>query len=449
MPTATSTFSITTLPFLYNTKRAAMRNFKIYCLILTIGCFLTLSGCPKKETGKKVINYWDSMPPTEPVGMAIRSLMKEFEEKNPSIKIKYQYITWGELNTKLQASIVGGNPPDVVLLDRFVTGSYAFREALTPLDSYIQKDGIKSKDFWPACWNEVVYDGKVWAIPHHTDARALYYRVDDFKEVGLDPDKPPKTWDELFEYAKKLTKRDEKGRILRIGFLPYYGNTWLYLWGWLNGGEFMIDNKPTVNDPKIVEALDWTIKFEDYYGGAGAIDVTVSGYGSKEMDPFIMGKLSMRIDGDWYISVLEKFGPKVEYRIAPPPAPAGRKSLTWSGGFAYCIPKGAKNPEEAWQFIKFMVSKESQLKCGKMSSRIPALIEVSKDPFYVTHPKYKVFIDLMKVSRYRPVSPIANIIWDELDKATQYARLKKKTPKQALDDANEKIKIELEKISQK
>jgi hypothetical protein len=60
----------------------------------------------------------------------------------------------------------------------------------------------------------------------------------------------------------------------------------------------MINNKPTVNDPRIVEALEWTIKFEEIYGGPGVIDVTISGYGSKEMDPFIMGKLSMKIDGD-------------------------------------------------------------------------------------------------------------------------------------------------------
>jgi len=417
--------------------------------IIFVSIFL-LSSCSKQSRNSKIVlNYWDCMPPAEPAGRGIQEAIKTFKKQNPDIDIKYQYITWGEFDSKLQTAIAGELPPDIVMVDRFRVGSYASHNALTILDEYIKKDKINPGDYWECCWNEVVYNGNVWAIPHLTDARALYYRVDHFKEAGLDPDKPPKTWDELYEYAKKLTKKDKNGRLERIGFLPYFGNTWVYLWGWLNGGEFIKNGKFTINDPKIVSALDWTIKFEQLYGGPQIVDTTTSGYGSKELDPFIMGRLSMRIDVDYYMRYLEKYGPKIEYRVAPPPAPKGKESITWSGGFAYAIPRGAKNPDVSWKFIKFITSKEEQLKYAKVSQGIPSIKEAAKDPFFTDNPKYKVFVDLMNVSKYRPVTPVASYLWDELAKTIEYVRLGKKTAKQALDDVQEKVSAELNRITKK
>jgi len=419
--------------------------FKVMMVLL----MFFLIGCKSKELlQKSTLNYWDCMPPTDSGGIAIKELIKDFEQKNPGIEVKYQYITWGEFDNKLLTSIAGGLPPDVVMIDRFRVGSYGYHNALMILDDFVKKDKINAKNYWECCWNEIIYNRHIWAIPHFTDVRALFYRVDHFKEAGLDPDKPPKTWDELYEYAKKLTKRDKYNRFERIGFLPYYGNTWLYLWGWLNGGEFMKDGKITINDHRIVEALDWTIKFEQLYGGPQIVNTAISGYGNKEMDPFIMGRLSMKIDGDYQVRYIEKYGPNIEYRVAPPPAPKGRKTLTWSGGFAYAIPRGVKNPDISWKFVKFITSKEAQLKYTKICQGIPSLIEVTKEPFYTNNPKYKVFIDLMKVSRYRPVTPVGSYLWNELEKSVEYVRAGSKTAQQALNEAQEKVTQELIRMDQ-
>ena len=134
---------------------------------------------------------------------------------------------------------------------QFTVGSWAIRDAFLPLDKYIERDGIKAEDYYKACWDEVVYEGKVYGLPWNTDARALYYNKDIFAAEGLDH--PPRDWDELYEYAKKLTNYNkDKGYYERIGFAPQYGNSWLYLYGWLNGGKFMIDNGRTCNlaDPR-------------------------------------------------------------------------------------------------------------------------------------------------------------------------------------------------------
>jgi ABC-type glycerol-3-phosphate transport system substrate-binding protein len=217
----------------------------------------------------------------------------------------------------------------------------------------------------------------------------------------------------------------------------------------MNGGEFMKNGKLTVNDPKIVQALEWTMAFEKMYGGPQVVDSMTSGYGTKEMDPFIMGRLAMKIDTDYSIKYLEKYGPKIEYRIAPPPAPKGMPTVTWSGGFAYAVPKGSKNSDLAWQFVKHMTNAASQLQFGKTSSCIPGQKAAVKDPFFTDDPKYKVFLDIMKVSKYRPVTPIASRLWDELVKAVEYVRVGKKTAKQALDDVQNIVDNEMTRLEKK
>ncbi len=410
----------------------------LFFIVLSISVLL-FAGCTvsqKEGKGKLVLNYWDTMPPMDKVGMAIRDLIKEYNSTHTNIFIKTTYIEWSKFNDKLMTAIVGGAPPDVVLLDRFVTASYAARKALVPLDELIKKDKIKSSDFFKACWDECVYNGKVWSIPHHTDIRALYYRVEDFQSVGLDPNKPPRTWKELEEYAKKLTIRDNNGTLERIGFIPQWGNTSMYMWGWLNGGKFMVGNKVTCNDPRIVEALNWVVKFNDWYGRR-AVEGAAQSYGQRDMDPFITGQLSMKIDGDWYLGILKQYGPRVKFKVASPPAPKGKKSITWSGGFALAIPKGTKYQKEVWEFIKYMISYESQLKYAKAAYRIPALKKAAHDKFFTEDPYYKVFIKLMEVTKFRPVTPVANYYWSQLEKAMEYSILHRKSPKTALEDAAE------------
>jgi multiple sugar transport system permease protein len=171
-------------------------------------------------------------------------------------------------------------------------------------------------------------------------------------------------------YAVKLTVRNESGRIASIGFIPNYGNSWLYLYGWLNGGEFMSQDgkKVTLTNPRIVEALEYMVKVYDALGGrkeiVSAYEKSFTAVGTVG-DPFINGQLAMKIDGNWYLNSIARYRPEMDFGVAPPPPAKGNPSVTWSGGFSLVIPKGAKHPKEAWEFINWMISKESALIEGK------------------------------------------------------------------------------------
>jgi len=80
-----------------------------------------------------------------------------------------------------------------------------------------------------------------------------------FVKAGLDPNRPPKTWNELWQYADKITKKDSKGDYEVLGFNPMYAQSyfWMYVWG--NGGDFLDkDGNLVVNSPIVVKSLtEW------------------------------------------------------------------------------------------------------------------------------------------------------------------------------------------------
>lgn len=408
---------------------------KIILILFVTGIFM-LQNCGKGDkSGKIVLNYWDTFASVDLMGKVLHDQMKNYEKENPQIKIKIQHIQWDRMNQKLMTSIAAESPPDLVLLDRFVTASYAVRDALIPLDDYVEETGLKEEDYWECCWKECIYNNRMWAIPHHTDIRVLYYNTEHFQEAGLDINRPPRTWQELLEYSKKLTKRDEKGRLIRIGFIPGFSQgRWLHIWAWGNEGKLMEGDKITCNSPKIAEALGWMKKLNNWYGHK-AIQSAQQGFGNRELDPFICGQLSMCINGDWNLGNIKQYGPNLKFKIAYPPVPEGKKPVSWSGGFAFVIPKGSKHEKESWKLIKHLTSYNMQLEYATNAFRIPALKKASRNKYFLSHPHYKVFIELMKYSKYRPVTPAAQYYWEQLRQAVENVILEIKTPQQALDDA--------------
>ncbi|MES2464386.1 MAG: extracellular solute-binding protein, partial [Armatimonadota bacterium] len=190
----------------------------------------------------------------------------EFEKLNPDIHISVLSMGAGSMNPqKLMTSIVGGVPPDVINQDRFTVGDWASRGTFRAMDDFLAKevgvDAVRREDFYPATWNEALYKGKTYAIPTGVDDRMLLYSKEAFREVGLDPERPPRTWEELRDAAKRLTKLNADGTYKRIGFIPNYGNSWLYLYSWQNGGEFLSPDTRTVTlaNPQTVGALEYMV----------------------------------------------------------------------------------------------------------------------------------------------------------------------------------------------
>lgn len=412
-----------------------------------------------------------------------RAAILRFEQTHPNIRVITSIPGRAMDDQKLMCGIAAGLPPDVIRQDRFTISDWAARGAFRPLGDLLRRDadapqGIRPEEFFPACWNEVVYQGEVYAIPDSVDNRALYYNCDLLQRARLvdaqGRPRPPRSWKELREYARRLTEYDKKGNASRIGFIPNYGNSWLYMYGWQNGGRFMSEDRAqcTLNDPRIVEALQFMVDIYDDLGGVSKVDAFATSFQGGELDPFFTGKVAMKIDGSWVLSNIAENAPNLNFGVAPGPVPEGQPYISWSGGFSLAIPTGARHVEEAWEFIRWMVSEEEALiehtvEDKYSRSRGTAYIptkhpnrRISEKIYesFVAHNTdisanlregYRVFMDLMPHSKFRPVTPVGQLLWDEHVRAFNLATHHVYPPAEALDRGRAAVQEQLDKILQK
>ncbi len=466
------------------------------------------------------------MGPGGPLSGALADVIREFEVRSEQEHAKdpkkpiYRVISGQNASrdqtadpTRFLVSVAGNSSPDVIQFDRYAVAEWAARGGFEPLDDYLARDrsaGIDApqrEKFYKPTWDEAMYGGKSYGIPISVDDRVLMYNKDSFRRAGLvdanGVPTPPKTWEQTRDYLRKLTIIQDNNtgqqmtlekyfdglppgapkrlntkayKLVNVGFIPMYGNSWLYIFGWMNGGEFMSADGRTVtlNDPKIVSALIWLKEIYDELGGYSGVKAFEAGFQGNALDPFITGKVAMKIDGYWQINTLGQFARNVDFGTAPPPLPqatidAGTEKLSWIGGWTYSIPATAKNKEAAWELIRYLTSKdaigmriEAERQFAQAEGRFyfpeqspQKEINVWQYQKYVyddptIDAKYKEAIrtynDLLPYSRYRPITPIGQQLWNYHITAAEESLDGTKPPKVATDDANRVLQIQLDRF---
>lgn len=463
-----------------------MRLNRLFLILLSL-LLLCAAGVTQEKPRRDLVVWGVNIGPDS---LGTEYLVREFERRHPDIRVRILTMGAGGMNPqKLMTSIVGNVAPDVIAQDRFTIADWASRGAFQPIDDLMARDKNdplcpKKDQYYPAPWAEAVYDGKCYGIPTGADNRILYYNKDIFKEkaadlkaAGLDPTRGPQTWSELLKYSKALTEFNKDGTLKRAGFMPNFGNSWLYMYAFQMNADFMSPDgrKCTLNNAGAVKALQYMVDGYDIVGGYEKAKAFESGFLGKENDAFIIGKVAMKIDGDWIMDSLSRYGPTLDFGVMPPPVPDDRfhhtgefknekdTYVTWVGGFTYAIPKGARNVQDGWEFLKWATSTEGRLvemrgqqEMSKARGRqyIPkqvanreaneaALKEfMPKDPRYAAALKLHVF--MAAHSRIRPATFVGQILWNEHVKALEAACYHKSTPQAALDAGTVTVQRELD-----
>jgi multiple sugar transport system permease protein len=299
-----------------------------------------------------------------------------------------------------------------------------------------------------------------------------------FRQAGLDPNKPPQTWDELIADAKKLTVHSPSG-YKSIGFIPAYKQGWLYLWSWQEDGEFMSPDGRTctLDNPQTETALKTIVDWYDQLGGVDAINQYAGGFADDATDAFMTGRLAMRVDGDWFLGAIARYHPEMDFGVCPVPVPAERLHhegrfkndptwVTWAGGYGFVIPVGSKHVDEAWKFIQWMnsptaalIGAAAQAKYVHSKGRvyIPRLsadnrvTKVLYDNYITKLPPAFVkaeqqVIALFPYTKYRPVTFVGQRLWDEHVRAVDQATRHEKTAHNALLEGQTRVQIELDRV---
>src|SRR4051812_13948801 len=200
---------------------------------------------------------------TEPGKDLAAKLAAEFEKENPDIKVKLQTNPYGGLQNKVMIALRSGIPPDVIEVQTSWITPYVATGKLRDITGVVSAN-LDLKDFVPAALESARSDGKLYGLPFQAEALAMFYRKDLYRAAGLDPEKPPQTWPDFVEVAKKLTVVGADGKRsygygIAGGGPEGEGNT-LYRslpYMWMNGGGILSDdNKQAIaNKPESVEAI--------------------------------------------------------------------------------------------------------------------------------------------------------------------------------------------------
>ncbi|TYR72990.1 ABC transporter substrate-binding protein [Rossellomorea vietnamensis] len=357
------------------------------------------------EDGKKVVDFWTFWG-SETRKPMIEKIIKDFNESQDEIVVKHTYLPWGDIWTKNLASIAAGDPADVIINDINSVAQRAENEQVEDLSEYFGEDF--KEQYYPHLWDTVEYEGKPYAVPFNTDTRMLFYNKEAFKDAGLDPEQPPKTWKELEEYAQKLDVKDGD-RYERVGFYPLWGsigaNSWMVNAD--EGQKLVEDGEVFINTPRKVEAVEWIKSWKDRIG-----DKTVQSFqaefGSEQSNPFISGKVAMWVNVGNFYTQIKEFGQDMDFGVAPVPA-FDEDSKPWSdgGGFVAEIPKGADNPEAAAEFIKYLTGEEAQKYWAKQNfdnvANIAAAEQAAEELEGKDKEIYQATIDNLEFTQLHPM----------------------------------------------
>lgn len=403
---------------------------------------------PDVRPGPIRVVYWEKWTGFE--GDAMRAVVDEFNRSQKAIFV--DLLTISGIQDKTLLAVAGGNPPDVAGLYGPNVAQYADDMAILPLDAYCARAGITRSHYIPAYWDIGVYRGHVYALPTTPASTALHYNKAMFRAAGLDPDRPPRTIEEMDAYALKMYRRDSRGRIVTAGFMPAEPGWWNWGWGYYFGGRLWDGGSHiTANSRENVRAFTWVQSYAKRFG-AKDLDSFRSGFGnfSSPQNAFLLSQVAMELQGVWMYNFISMYAPKLEWAAAPFPYPADRPDLagtTYVDEDVLVIPRGAKHPNEAFEFIKFVQSQKGmELLCMGQRKHSP-LAKVSPE-FWAKHPNpyVKLFADLARGKN--TVFPPKFGIWPEysaeLDNAFQLINLQEKTPKEALDAVQARMQPKLD-----
>ncbi|CAN5409417.1 ABC transporter substrate-binding protein [soil metagenome] len=397
--------------------------------------------------GKVRVAYWEKWTGFE--FTAMKAVVDDFNKSQDKIVVEILPISSIDQKTMMAAS--AGVPPDLAGLFGPNVPQYVDDNAIEPLDEYCKEAGITPADYIPAYFEIGHYKDHIWSLPTTPASTALHFNIDLLKSAGIDPNKPPSTIEELDAYADKITTK-KNGRIDISGFMPSEPGWWNWAWGGFFGGSLWDGkDKITANSPENVRAFTWIQNYSKKYG-AGDLQSFRSGFGnfSSPQNAFMSDKVAMELQGVWMYNFISQFSPKLNWSAAPFPHPADRPDLaetTIVDEDVIVIPRGAKHPKEAFEFIKYLQSQPVMEKLCIGQQKNSPLSKVSDNFWAKSKNPYIRLFDHLAHSKNALVPPKLGI-WteygSEMTAAFDSVALQTKTPQQALDDVTKRMQPKLD-----
>jgi ABC-type glycerol-3-phosphate transport system substrate-binding protein len=366
----------------------------------------------------------------------INGVIKDFEEQNPGVKVKWVDIPFEGASQKVIADSSAGQLPDVINLNP------DFALPLAQNDVFVNMDEAAAdvKDrYIEGAWDAFVYPSLDYgvALPWYLSSEVTMYNGAYFEEAGLDPGKPPTTFDEMFADARQVAEKTD-----HYGMHPALD------------ARFLVDlvkiGVPIVNEdsteatfdtPEAVDYLEQMISL--YKDGALPPDSAVQTQ-RDEIDAYQSGQIALFPSGPNFLGIIEENAPKVYEQTRVGPQVTGESGKVGMSAMGIMVPKSSDNQEAALAFAKFMTNAENQLAFAKVVTIFPSVESALEDPYF-TKPREDTLeaearrISAEQMKKAEVLRPVT--VSDEFNQAVinkvQGALLGDLSPEEALSQAEQ------------
>ncbi len=381
------------------------------------------------------LTYWQHSSQARDEMM--QAIADDFTKANPNIKVKMEFIPQADYNNKLIPALATATAPDVFQIQSGMVAQLAKSGSIQPLDESVMSTKDIQNDFIPATVDGLKYDGKYYGMPTDTQTLLMFWNKALVSAAGLDAEKGPQTTDELFEYARKLTKY-EKGSMAQSG------------WGFKGYGPEVTSFVEMYNG-KFFDASSNKFVFADDANALKALNDTSALIRGKEIifteqfmknwAGFRESKVAMMLGHPAMIGNLKKTAPDVDYGLALIPTKDGKRASCVTS-WGYVMSKKA-NPVAATKLIEFLSSEEVEKKWTLTTGELPARKALLADAELIADPKLKLALDSLNESFVGPIQtgPLDTI----LRKMYEEIMLTDKPIEAIAKDYQEKLNAEVSK----
>ncbi len=310
----------------------------------------------------------------------INGMIAEYEADHPGVKIKWVDVSGAEVAEKFLAALVGDTPPDLANiydLPRFIQ-----YDILANMDELVppEEKAKRLENFWRGVG---YYQGSNYAIPWYAGVTMMWYNRELFAQAGLDPDRPPKTLDEMLEMGRTIRQKTGK-----------YGVSWRLHpalvappWALLryDGCWPLFDKEyshTTINNPQALAVFQkWTDAYQDEVVPPEALAASHR----DEVNWFIEGRTAMLpFSGGW---ITRYFDDTHLAKVVPVAHPRGALGQVLATNQILVVPKGSPHPEQAVDFGLFITNDRNQLEFCRQVAILPSTKKAAADPYFRRPPE--------------------------------------------------------------
>lgn len=382
-----------------------------WAIVLVIFVVAPAFSAGEGEAGEEevTLRVWDRVAEMETV---VDMFNDAQEEAGGNVRAEFELIPYDQQVPQFTSALASGTAPDVYSLD-LVQYPY-FVEIGAFADMSEDFETLSFRDSLPEGILELGrHEGGVYGIPYEVDLSHILWNKDMFREAGLDPDQPPRTWDELIEFSQALTvDHDDDGNIDQWGTAVGADSAGAYMFWfmpfiWGNEGRMFDENGNVVLDSEESrEALQlWHDLIHEY---EVAPESGIQWGGSDRYNAFVAEQLAIYLGGNFNIIPLSEDAPDLDYGVSLIPSGRGSRA-TFGGGNLIGISSQSEHYDEAWEFVEFALSEEALLEAYASQLALIPRADLYDNEYYAEVPVMNEYSDFLeaavtpKTTRYNEI----------------------------------------------